>query len=75
VVWEGRSREAPPYPDRSDFVPWHFSQVLRCPLYSRYRGKNGSDTDIVQTVAKYPIQTPSLINVCAISHSHLISTW
>src|ERR1700732_2307131 len=22
VVWEGRSREAPPYPDRSDFVPW-----------------------------------------------------
>jgi hypothetical protein len=21
VVWEGRSREAPPYPDRSDFVP------------------------------------------------------
>jgi hypothetical protein len=24
VVWEGRSREAPPYPDRSDFVHWHF---------------------------------------------------
>src|ERR1700694_3769794 len=23
VVWEGRSREAPPYPDRSDFVLWH----------------------------------------------------
>ena len=23
VVWEGRSREAPPYPDRSDFVRWH----------------------------------------------------
>jgi hypothetical protein len=22
VVWEGRSREAPPYPDRSDFVLW-----------------------------------------------------
>src|SRR6516225_9759939 len=22
VVWEGRSREAPPYPDRSDFVHW-----------------------------------------------------
>jgi hypothetical protein len=22
VVWEGRSCEAPPYPDRSDFVPW-----------------------------------------------------
>ena len=22
VVWEGRSREAPPYPDRSDFVRW-----------------------------------------------------
>src|ERR1700689_790325 len=23
VVWEGRSCEAPPYPDRSDFVLWH----------------------------------------------------
>jgi len=22
VVWEGRSCEAPPYPDRSDFVLW-----------------------------------------------------
>src|SRR6516164_8983879 len=25
VVWEGRSREAPPYPDRSDFVRWPFA--------------------------------------------------
>jgi hypothetical protein len=31
VVWEGRSREAPPYPDRSDFVLWHFSEMARCP--------------------------------------------
>jgi hypothetical protein len=31
VVWEGRSREAPPYPDRSDFVHWHFSEVPQCP--------------------------------------------
>src|SRR5450631_3248997 len=23
VVWEGWSRETPPYPDRSDFVQWH----------------------------------------------------
>src|SRR5258708_6049362 len=27
VVWEGRSCEAPPYPDRSDFVLWHFSDL------------------------------------------------
>src|SRR5215467_6355898 len=27
VVWEGRSREAPPYPDRSDFVQWPFGDV------------------------------------------------
>ena len=26
VVWEGRSREAPPYPDL-----WHFSDLARCP--------------------------------------------
>src|ERR1700752_1081471 len=25
VVWEGRSCEAPPYPDRSDFVLWPFA--------------------------------------------------
>src|ERR1700676_3183554 len=28
VVWEGRSREAPPYPDRSDFVLWFIRVVL-----------------------------------------------
>jgi hypothetical protein len=27
VVWEGRSCEAPPYPDRSDFVRWPISEV------------------------------------------------
>src|SRR6202008_1920382 len=27
VVWEGRSREAPPYPDRSDFVRWPDSDL------------------------------------------------
>jgi hypothetical protein len=31
VVWEGRSREAPPYPDRSDFVRWPKCEV-RTPL-------------------------------------------
>jgi hypothetical protein len=31
VVWEGRSREAPPYPDRSDFVLWPNPEVPRCP--------------------------------------------
>jgi hypothetical protein len=35
VVWEGRSREAPPYPDRSDFVRWPDSDVLKCPLSRR----------------------------------------
>jgi hypothetical protein len=29
-----------------DDCSWHFSEVLRCPLYSRYRGKSGSDSDI-----------------------------
>src|ERR1700751_480422 len=28
VVWEGRSREAPPYPDRSDFVHWPLRDIL-----------------------------------------------
>jgi transposase len=31
VVWEGRSREAPPYPDRSDFVHWHEAAEPGCP--------------------------------------------
>jgi len=30
------------------FCSWHKCEVLRCPLYSRYRGKSGSDTDIVK---------------------------
>jgi hypothetical protein len=38
VVWEGRSREAPPYPDRSDFVQWHIAS-FRCDAeFGRYRG-------------------------------------
>ena len=36
VVWEGRSCEAPPYPDRSDFVRWPDADFLQslplCPL-------------------------------------------
>src|ERR1700694_2074270 len=27
VVWGGRSREAPPYPGRGDFVLWHISDL------------------------------------------------
>jgi hypothetical protein len=30
------------------FRVWHFSEVLRCPLYGGYRGKSRSDTDIVK---------------------------
>ena len=32
VVWEGRSCEAPPYPDRSDFVLWPNCDFRRGPL-------------------------------------------
>jgi hypothetical protein len=35
-VWEGRSREAPPYPDL-----WHKCEVQRCPPFGRYQGKSG----------------------------------
>jgi len=28
VVWEGRNREAPPYPDRSAFVHWPIASIL-----------------------------------------------
>ena len=28
VVWEGRSCEAPPYPDRSDFVLWPDREII-----------------------------------------------
>jgi len=31
VVWEGRSCEAPPYPDRSDFVHWPITTDLTRP--------------------------------------------
>jgi len=40
VVWEGRSCEAPPYPDRSDFVPWPITDMDRCPPFGRYWGQN-----------------------------------
>ena len=29
VVWEGRSCEAPPYPDRSDFVRWPDADLVQ----------------------------------------------
>src|SRR4030081_1906634 len=38
VVWEGRSREAPPYPDRSDFVLWYEADVVVSPTIVRSRG-------------------------------------
>src|SRR6266481_765308 len=50
LSWLPVSRLLPPRSglERSDFVLWHFSEVLRCPLYGRYRGKSGSETDIVK---------------------------
>jgi len=42
-VWEGRSREAPPYPDRSDFVPWHIASFRCAAEFDRYRGKADID--------------------------------
>src|ERR1700676_495818 len=41
VVWEGRSREAPPYPDRSDFVRWHKYEVPAASGNVRYQGQPG----------------------------------
>ena len=38
VVWEGRSCEAPPYPDRSDFVPWPIQSFRGDAEFGRYRG-------------------------------------
>src|ERR1700686_1819050 len=40
VVWEGRSREAPPYPDR-----WHEAANPECPQFVRKRGQTGHGTD------------------------------
>jgi len=40
VVWEGRSREAPPYPDRSDFVLWPVATKIHVSLYVRDPGKS-----------------------------------
>jgi hypothetical protein len=36
VVWEGRRREAPPYPDH-----WHRADLRGCPLIGRYRVVSG----------------------------------
>src|SRR6266478_4076490 len=44
VVWEGRSREAPPYPDR-----WHFSDLLTPPTNVDYQGRSGSNSDIAKS--------------------------
>ena len=43
MVWEGRSREAPPYPDL-----WHSCEVPRCPLYGRFRGISGRNAEIAK---------------------------
>jgi hypothetical protein len=37
-----------------DVASWHFSEVLRCPFHNRYRGKSGSDTDIIK-LSRRPI--------------------
>src|SRR6266446_7871885 len=44
VVWEGRSREAPPYPDL-----WHLCDIARSRMDVRFRGKNGRAADITGT--------------------------
>ena len=50
VVWEGRSREAPPYPDRSDFVLWHKTDLpMQSPLV-RCWGNNGSRISVLRFV-------------------------
>ena len=36
MVWEGRSREAPPYPDL-----WHFGDIARSQIDFRFRWKSG----------------------------------
>ena len=41
VVWEGRSCEAPPYPDRSDFVLWPEAALPECLLSRRCQVKTG----------------------------------
>jgi len=40
VVWEGRSCEAPPYPDRSDFVLWPQAALEGRLLFGRSQGLN-----------------------------------
>src|SRR5713226_8474874 len=44
VVWEGRSREAPPYPD-----PWHFSDLPTPLTKVGCQGKSGSNSDIAKS--------------------------
>jgi hypothetical protein len=39
VVWEGRSCEAPPYPDRSDFVLWPIASFRCLQQHRRFRSK------------------------------------
>ena len=57
VVWEGRSCEAPPYPDLSDFVPWprlrHSDCSRKCPLFEEDR-KQSEET---QNDANDPTRT------------------
>jgi hypothetical protein len=42
VVWEGRSREAPPYPD-----PWHFSDLA----FALCNVRSGGKADLIQRQA------------------------
>ena|SRR6516162_1270891 len=45
VVWEGRSCEAPPYPDRSDFVHWPIAPESADCLFVGCEGYTGPNRD------------------------------
>ena len=48
VVWEGRSCEAPPYPDRSDFVRWPFAPESADCLFVGCEVYTGPNRDVVK---------------------------
>jgi hypothetical protein len=54
VVWEGRSREAPPYPDRSDFVLWPKATEIDLAWNVGYQGDSGLVVLNVSFVARDP---------------------
>ena len=49
VVWEGRSREAPPYPDL-----WHFCDIAISRIDFRFWWKSGHAADVTATAELDP---------------------